>query len=247
MARKRLGEILLQLGLIDNDQLTSALAHQRQWGQRLGIVMVAKGFITEGMLAKVLGKSLGLPVVDLSQITIEPKATNMLSKNFCEDNDLIPVDIEQSRGSKTLLVAMADPMNMTVIDEIEFTSGLKVKPVLATISAISSAVQKIYYGKDVEIEPLVYSKKVDQESGLMELVRPGGEVERVDTNVSKKDGTSLKPKSPKETKTVGSQQIRNIDQQSIVKIEKYFWALMRVLAKKGVFTKEEFLDEIKDK
>src|SRR5512137_1719526 len=120
MTRKKLGEMLLERGIIDADQLNSALAYQRQWGHRLGVALVAKGFITEGMLAKVLGDVMSLPVVDLSKITIEQDALRLVSSMTCENNDLIPIKLEEARGSRTLTVAMADPLNLATIDEIEF-------------------------------------------------------------------------------------------------------------------------------
>lgn len=287
MARKKLGEILLERGLIDNDQLNSALAYQRQWGHRLGVALVAKGFITEGMLIKVLGEVLGLPTVDLSQISFDSSATRLVSYNTCENNDLIPISLEENRGGRILTLAMADPMNMTIIDEIEFTTGCKVRPVLATISAINSAVRKFYRGQNTIIKPLVLQQPESTGgTGRMQLVRPGGDVEEVDTSTYEDSGkvmqlvdevsdtdqeftdavqatrsrvAEIKARraermSKESAKGISSEEamedylaeVRTAEVEALQKLEKYFWALMRVMARKGMITKDEFLRELNE-
>lgn len=280
MAKKKLGEILLERGIIDQDQLNAALAYQRQWGHRLGVALVAKGFITEGMLAKVLGEVMSLPVVDLAKIDFNPDALRMMSLTLCEGNDVIPFQLDEGKGKAVLTIAMADPMNLAIIDEIEFTTGCKVRPVLATISAIASAIRKYYRGVNTLIKPLSYFRdRGAGESGRMQLVRPGGEVEEVDT--ATRAGTDPKarplPQEPVEVSDKVQQikarraqlaqqraqpkpaaapvtaeeamedylsEVQTKDLETLAKLEKYFWALMRVMAKKGLITKDEFLREM---
>jgi hypothetical protein len=281
--KKKLGEILLERGIIDQDQLNSALAYQRQWGHRLGVALVAKGFITEGMLAKVLGEVMKLQVVDLARVTFDPVALRMVSVNVCENNDLIPIAYENVRNSRTLTIAMADPLNLAIIDEIEFTSGCKVRPVLATISAINSAVRKHYRGQNTVIKPLSLIKAEHTDTGRMQLVRPGGGVEVVDTRTRPEDSQrNLRPVSAatdeaelaaptqEQVEAIKARRARQIargrsarisseevmqdylsevqlsELESLHKLEKYFWALMRVMAKKGLISKDEFLREMKE-
>jgi hypothetical protein len=288
--RKKLGEILLERGIIDQDQLNSALAYQRQWGHRLGVALVAKGFITEGMLAKVLGEVMALPTVDLSQITFSPDALRLITVTICENNDLIPIAYEEARGSRTLTLAMSDPLNLSVIDEIEFTTGCKVRPVLATISAINSAVRKYYRGQNTVIRPLsLVRTRETGDTGRMQLVRPGGSVETVDTTTRPEEIASARAPAPSEATAAEGEageepedtqskvseikarrarqvakerpdkkispdeamqdylsEVQIAELENLHKLEKYFWALMRVMAKKGLVTKEEFLRELKE-
>jgi type II secretion system (T2SS) protein E len=290
MARKKLGEVFIERGIIDEDQLNSALAYQRQWGHRLGVALVAKGFVTEGMLAKVLGEVMSLPTIDLSKGKVDPEAMRMIPYNTCENNDLIPVSLEQKGKSRVLTVAMADPMNVAIIDEIEFTTGCKVRPVLAMISAINSAIRKFYRGQNTVIKPLVLYRDQMEDTEHMELVRPGGEVEKVDTQtyadtgkimnltdeVDQADGQAAIDKqvndaemqsevakikarrakrlTDKGQKRISSEEamqdylkeVQTSELEALHKMEKYFWALMRVVAKKGLVTKEEFLQELKE-
>ncbi len=272
MARKKLGEILLERGMIDQDQLNSALAYQRQWGHRLGVAMVAKGFITEGLLCKVLGEVMSLPTVDLSRVDFNTNALRMISFNTCENNDLIPFALEEGRGKDALVLAMADPMNLAIIDEIEFTTGLKVRPVLATISAINSAIRKFYRGMNTTIKPMSLFREKGPDTGRMVLVRPGGDSEEVDTSTREPTGKTKAPEAPRDeiddrvqqikarrAKQVGQtdksisseeamqdylREVQTSELEALNKLEKYFWALMRVMAKKGLLTKEEFLREL---
>jgi hypothetical protein len=281
--RKKLGEILLERGIIDHDQLNAALAYQRQWGHRLGVALVAKGFITEDTLVQVLGDVLGMQVVDLSQVRFEPAVLQLLPSQICESNDLIPIGIEPGRGKGKgiLLVAMAEPMNLSVIDEIEFTTNCRVRPFLATISGISSSIRKNYKGQDTSIKPIGAPQKQKTETGKMVLVRPGGETELVDT--ATRDPTNVgavTPASPAPLEPIAEQvnrikarrarrvaavqgadaaspvltseevlkqyltEVQNRELETLARLEKYFWALMRVMAKKGLVTKEEFLREM---
>jgi hypothetical protein len=285
MARKKLGEIFLERGLIDEDQLNSALAYQRQWGHRLGVALVAKGFVTEGMLAKVLGEVMSLPTVDLSKADIDSEALRLVPYNTCENNDLIPISIEQRGKSRLLTIAMSDPMNVAIIDEIEFTTGCKVRPVLAMISSINSAIRKFYRGQNTQIKPLTLHRENLPDTGRMELVRPGGDVEQVDTSTYSDPETgqvmNLVDEVPetkqherqmqsevakikaRRAKRISQQKVRQIsaeeamddylkevqtsELEALHKMEKYFWALMRVMAKKGMISKEEFLRELEEK
>ncbi len=280
MVRKKLGEIFIDRGLIDQHQLNAALAYQRQWGHRLGVALVAKGFVTEGMLVKVLGEVMGLPTIDLAAIDFDQDALRLVPMQTCDNNDLIPIGIEQKGQSRTLVVAMADPLNMSVIDEIEFTTGCKIRPVLAMISAINSAIRKHYRGQNTVIRPLVTHGKDVRKSARMELVRPGGDIEAVDTATYTQSEhvmdlmDELPPDGPAAVKdevarikqrrakriakqpapSVSSEEamkdyleeVQTSEIESIQKLEKYFWALMRSMAKKGLITKEDFLRELKE-
>jgi len=275
MARKKLGEILLERGIIDQDQLNSALAYQRQWGHRLGVALVAKGFITEGMLCKVLGEVMSLPAVDLSKVDFDPDALRLVPFNTCENNDLIPFALETGRGKDSLLMAMADPMNLAIIDEIEFTTGMKVRPALATISAINSAIRKYYRGMNTTIKPMTLFRKQTKDTGRMVLVRPGGEAEEVDTSTGQQTSQRaqqvesdeqiqdrverIKARRAQQVAKGGQRisaeeamedylaEVQTSELEAIHKLEKYFWALMRVMAKKGLISKDEFLKEMDKK
>lgn len=259
MARKRLGEILIEREIIDGDQLNSALAYQRQWGHRLGVSLVAKGFISEGVLTKVLSESLNIPMIDLASITPDKEALRLLNPTLCETNDLIPVRFTGDKPRKMLTVAMSDPLNVSAIEEIEFTTGCPVQPVLAQISSINQAIRRYYRGEHVQIAPLRFQvNKPGVET--MTLVRDGGEEEVVEISA---EGTGRRVIELREEVTdrtalaeieaarrlgrTGAStpgKVSQIDIERMDALENKFWALMRVLARRGYITKEEFLKEL---
>lgn len=299
--KKRLGEILLERGLIDVDQLNSALAHQRQWGMRLGTALVAKGFIAEGVLTRVLSESLGIPMVDLARVQPEQKALAMIGGRTCEQYDVFPLALKEQKGRKVLLLAMADPLNATIIDEIAFTHGCVVKPAIAQISSLDQAVRRYYHGQRVEIAPLSFEKSPLETSNLerdhpkvasssddgesMTIITAGGKEERVvgprgsapifqlteevtertalaemqkelARAAAENPGAYVGPtfSSPPRTDPHGGHGptagemlagLRSQDLEQVEALEKKFWALMRVLAKRGLITKEEFLAELR--
>src|SRR5207253_9885899 len=78
--RKRLGQLLLELKAVDEHQLQSALGHQKQWGGKLGTILVQKGFIREDEMIRVLGQHVGMPMVKLSEAKIDPRAVKLVSR-----------------------------------------------------------------------------------------------------------------------------------------------------------------------
>jgi hypothetical protein len=273
--KKRLGEILLERGLIDVDQLNSALAHQRQWGMRLGTTLVAKGFIAEGVLTRVLAESLGMPMVDLARIVVDHKALQMVPRRLCEQYDVFPIGLqEQQNGRRILLLAMADPLNATAIDEIGFTTDTIVKPAIAQISSLEQAVRRHYYGERVEVAPLAMHRGGTMPPESMTILTGQGEervvggatdvpavVQLTDQVASEyrgqpagalfmangtvpgatgRDNRTI-PVSPADILGIN----RPADLEDIEAIEKKFWALMRILARRGLVTKEEFLAELR--
>ena len=278
MARKKIGELLLERGVISLEQLNAALAHQRQYGHRLGAALVAKGFLTEAGLVKVLGEALNLKVVDLGKETPDWSAVHLLRPRFCEANDLFPLGLEDQRGRKLLTVAMADPLNLPAIEEMEFTTGCKVAPVLATHSSILDAIRRFYFRN----QPTAAATASSSEK--MQIVRPGGFTEEVDTSTAEpvedtdvvelaeevtertaladlikkreeqRRARAASPPPPVSKKTqldddlgflIGTEVAPGSDER-LEKLERKFWAVMRILAKKGVLTKDEFLEQLDD-
>jgi hypothetical protein len=145
MARKRLGEVLLARGAITKAQLDDALAYARRTRQRLGGALVQKGHISEEALVNALSESLGLAAVDLERTFIDWNAVQMLRSGVCEAYGLFPYAIELLQGRKQLLVAMVDPLNLSAVEEVEFTTGLPVSARLAPLAAVHAAILRHYH------------------------------------------------------------------------------------------------------
>ena len=136
MPRKELGEILREADLITPAQLTEALSLQRTYGERLASVLVRQHILTEKFAVTYLGRQLGVPPVDLSKTEIELSLLDVVPLELCERHLVFPVKVEGTR----LQLAMADPLDRTVISEIEFKTGVRLAPLIALESAVKNAV-----------------------------------------------------------------------------------------------------------
>ncbi|WP_143415115.1 ATPase, T2SS/T4P/T4SS family [Geobacillus sp. E263] len=144
--RKRLGDLLVEAGLITEEQLEEAL-REKAPGQKLGDVLLQRGYITEQQLIEVLEFQLGIPHVSLYRYPIDPKVTNLISKEFAKRHMVMPLKIEGER----LLVAMADPMDFFVIDDLRLSTGFHIETAIASKDDILRAINK-YYDMDESVE-----------------------------------------------------------------------------------------------
>ncbi len=243
MAKKKLGEMLMERGLIDEDQLSAALAYQKQWGQRIGTAMLTKGFITEDQLCQALSDELSIPLCDLSEANLQTEARDLLKADFCETNDLFPISIEQDGRRRMLLCAMSDPLNMTAINEVEFTTSLKLKPVISSPTQIQSAIRHYYLGINTRIPKL--SKPSDGSAAHEE------EMDLVRSSSPEQAAPQPRPRDAWDTGWQPSEE-RNLTaeheaqtNERLDKLERMLLALIRVLATKGQITKEEFNKAVK--
>jgi DNA-binding response OmpR family regulator len=136
--RKELGEILLEADLINEQQLAEALSLQRTFGERLASVLVRQHILTEKFAVTYLGRQLGVPGVDLSKTEIELQVLELVPLELCERHLVFPVRMEGTR----LQLAMSDPMDRTLVSEIEFKTGVRLAPLIALESAIKHAVSE---------------------------------------------------------------------------------------------------------
>lgn len=136
MPRKELGEILREADLVSESQLAEALALQRTFGERLASILVRQKILTEKFAVTYLGRQLGVPAVDLSKAEIELSLLELLPLDLCERHLVFPVRIEGTR----LQLAMSDPMDHTLVAEIEFKTGVRLAPMIALESSIKNAI-----------------------------------------------------------------------------------------------------------
>ncbi len=122
---KQLGDILLEGGLVTNDQLSAAYDEHQRNGRSLGRVLVEQGVLSEGQLVAALATQIGLRFVDLSDFSVDGSAVSRVPDSVCRRYTALPVGYEDGK----LLVAMADPANVFAIDDIRSITGMDVKPV----------------------------------------------------------------------------------------------------------------------
>lgn len=141
----KLAEILVKQGLVRPDQMSRAMDDQRKGGQRLSQVLVQQGILKDNQILKALEKHYGIPGVDLNTFQVQQGVTDLVNREYCEKNMLIPI---QKVGDTTLVVAMLDPGQVQVRDDLRFLTRRKIQVVLATELGIASAIDK-YFGANV--------------------------------------------------------------------------------------------------
>lgn len=147
--RKRLGDLLVEAGLLSEDQLQSTLK-EKSPGQKLGDALLQRGYITEQQLIEVLEFQLGIPHISLYRYPFDTKLFNLISKETAKRNRLIPL---KKDGDK-LFVAMADPMDFFAIDDLRLSTGFQIETAIATKDDILRAINK-YYEIDEGFEELM--------------------------------------------------------------------------------------------
>ena len=140
---KRLGDILVESGFLNATELAEVLGIQKETGKRLGEVIVESGLMSEFDILRAVSSQYDYPIIDLTSIDVDPKATALLNQKFCEDNVVLPIGFDNDN----LVVAIDDPMNITIEDELQFQTGYQITLMLATHSSIIDAI-KVNYGKE---------------------------------------------------------------------------------------------------
>ncbi len=138
----RLGELLVRAGVLDELKLKAALAEQQRWGGRLGRILVDMNFVSEDLLTKALSKQLGFPRATFVEMNIPASILAKVPADFARSNACCPEHFDPARN--LLTVAMADPTNMPVADEIRFKTGLRVEATIAGEAQISRAIDSLY-------------------------------------------------------------------------------------------------------
>lgn len=140
MKYKRLGEMLIDVHMLTEEQLTEALRMQRGSGKRLGTVLIEQGFITEGQLIDALKMQLGIEFIDLTKVDIDPAMVDILPKNIAKQHGIIPVRVEND----IMYLAMEDPLNFMAIEAVRIITRRKVIPMIATSAGIHRAFNVLY-------------------------------------------------------------------------------------------------------
>jgi type IV pilus assembly protein PilB len=162
---ERIGDLLVREGLISREQLQQALDEQRQNGTRVGYNLVKLGFIQENELTRTLARQYKMPAVDLSKFEVDAKIIKLVPADLATKNLVLPL----KRDGRTLTVAMADPTNLGVIEDLKFITRYDIFPVIAGEFTLRNVIEKHYESSDVQMSALL-SEIEDLEDGDVEVV-----------------------------------------------------------------------------
>jgi type IV pilus assembly protein PilB len=137
---KRIGDLLLNAGVITEEQLNQALAEQKNNPGRLGSTLVRLGFVSNEELMNFLSVQLGTPAVDLNDIEINPEILKLIPANLASKHLILPIN----RIGSTLIVATCDPTDLSAIDDIKFITGYNIEITIASELSLKSAIDNFY-------------------------------------------------------------------------------------------------------
>ncbi len=150
----KLGDMLLDAGLIQKKQLEEALSVQKAEGGRLGFILTKLGFVSDEEITSFLSRQYGIPAVNLDHFEISEDVIKRIPVDVAQRYSIIPL----SRTGSTLTVAIADPTNIYALDDLKFITNLNIEPVVASEYSIRKAIEKYY-----ETEAAMELRKVIQD------------------------------------------------------------------------------------
>jgi hypothetical protein len=270
MPRKKLGEMLVEAGVLSEHGLRMALNEQRRWGGTLGHRLVDMKLVSESELVRVLSTQLSLPTVDLDNLDIHPTVLELVPGELAEQFSLVPF----AQPMKFLDVAMADPTNLGIIDELRIRTQLNIRPYLAGPKMIARALAKHYgrgFGRPLrrgdEAIPLETGDTITLDaSGSQSSSLDPAEIERA----RRREGLRPAPRSPRPppldapltpaapSGPVGPPPLTSRDAEidalqdrisaleaRVARDEDVLRKLLGLLVEKGVATREEILERIR--
>ncbi len=157
----RIGDMLVDAGVITQDDLQRGLELQKTSGRKLGETLVEEGIVDDEVLARLLAEQLGMEMVDIQSISIPEEVLNLVPQHMLRSKKMIPYAIDPN-NMNVLLVAMADPMDFSAMDDISIITNLQVEPAIATQHSIMLALDRLYGGSDVDEALEQYAKEREQ-------------------------------------------------------------------------------------
>jgi len=184
---KRLGDLLIEEKLITAEDLAKAVTEQRRTGQLLGATLIHMGLVSEQTLLQCLHRQLGLQLVDLNEIVIDEQTVALIKEEVAKKYLALPIAVD---GRSTLVVAMADPLNVAAIEDLRFHSGMFIRPVLASPTALGEAIDR-YYHMDQSMDEVLKTIVNDEENVIVSAVREEDQPEAIDSLLKEAEGRPI--------------------------------------------------------
>jgi len=160
MAKRRLGQILVDLGYLNEDQLWDVLEEQKKSpGELLGQVAVRMGLATEAQLSEALAEQWGMQVINLKETTIPPKVLELVPETMASIYKIMPISLKNN----VLTVAMADPQNIGALDDLRNFLGYDVRGAVASPADVQAAIERYYADKQESIEDVIAGLEIDED------------------------------------------------------------------------------------
>jgi hypothetical protein len=255
MAQIKLGELLIKANVLQESQLKAALAEQAKWGGKLGEILVRMSLVSEDILVRALSKQLNIPAVNLDAVQTVPQHVRAkIPSQTARDFAVLPLQLRDD--GKTLVVAVADPLNVRHLDELRAISKCRIMPNVAGRTAIARAYSRIYEAADAELGEADTNFKVMDAQGrtLVKNMRdvqgapaqqapapqaPPPPPQAAASRPSVSGVPSVKSASGNPVELLKA--VEEVQRKEVAAIK----AMVELLIEKGVFSREEYLAKVK--
>lgn len=228
---RTLADVLVAEGLASPEQATAAAAEAAQSGVSLVKAVLGRNIVSEFDLAEALGRALDLPVVDLGGGELDEDAIRLVPADLAERRTLIPMGVDAA--ARVLRVAIADPLDLDGLAEIERATNLSIAPMVATLSSVGRAIQRYYHRASTKVVPRP-SRSSPPPSPL------AGESE---TDRSFVESTKKMEARTAEAMTPGTVPMYSIEEEASV--DSRLRALLLVLEERGLLSHAEYVEALR--
>ncbi|MHB8875448.1 MAG: GspE/PulE/PilB domain-containing protein [Myxococcaceae bacterium] len=238
--KRRLGEILRDAGVVTEQQLSAALQEQRKWGGKLGRTLVEMGFVDEDSMTLALSRQLNLPLLNLDKSPLPAEVVQWLRVDLAERYGVFPLGGD--RKARSMQVATSDPTNIEALQELAFSTGMKVSLTVSSASGIDRAIRRYYYGESTVSSPTA----TPQSMGLSENT--------FDPELFKSNGvegapslhSSQAPAGPDLSPLLAELAERLTNLEAIVGGQaRAMRGILELLVEKGLVSREEYLARVR--
>ena len=166
-----LGELLLREKVINQDQLKTASDYEKKNKVTIGSALVTLGHVSEEEMAQALSRQLGYPYIDLSQFEVYPDVINLIPVDIAKKHMIMPIH----RIRSFLTMAMVDPTDLDVIENVRFRTSLSIQPVIASESGINDAINKYYGATDSLRVKEIIDEIAHADDGAVDVIEEEGD------------------------------------------------------------------------
>ncbi|MBE4751436.1 general secretion pathway protein GspE [Corallococcus sp. ZKHCc1 1396] len=250
MAQIKLGELLIKANVLQESQLKAALAEQAKWGGKLGEILVRMNLVSEDILVRALSKQLGMPAVNLDAVQmVPPHVKAKIPSQTARDFSVVPLQLRDD--GKTLVVAMSDPLNVRVLDELRALSKCRIVANVAGRTSVARAFARLYE-ESAELEDADTNFKVVDAQGrtVVKNLKDLDPAAAVATSAPARPAApAARPAPPAEAPRAAAsgspaellKSVEEVQRKEVAALK----AMVELLIEKGVFSREEYLAKVK--
>jgi len=180
-SKQQIGQLLRELKVVDDEQLALALEEQKRTRERLGSVLIKMGFLTSEDLDYLLARQYNVPFISLEQYRIDPNVAHLVPEKYCREHKVIAVQ----QNNKLLSVAMANPRDIVVVNELSFITGLKIAPVVSAEISILRTIDAMFMQEETEDKVLDWEAELAAKEEVdIEIIRSEEELANIEDIIS---------------------------------------------------------------